>query len=283
MTDSMEAILKRLLVQHGFSVARNATRCEGLLRDTCPDRSREIFILTNAVRQRIPDDLHAPRHSLPLSLMKGFLAKRLCNELGFSDTAARWAVDCWAAALDLEEMHETPAAIPSHPPSNGNKPGRSGSVSPEILAQWEDDLRNGTPAARLGAIAGLAVTPDDGCIGLLIGALANDQADVRSAAFDILSSPGMGATPHLIDALDATDDKIVWRAALALGALRADAAVDPLVGLLQRDGIVPEAAIWALGEIRSSRASTPLLALLKHPSAAISRSAAEALEKIGGR
>jgi HEAT repeat protein len=55
-----------------------------------------------------------------------------------------------------------------------------------------------------------------------------------------------------------------------------------LIGLLKRDGTVLEAAIWALGEIKNPRASTPLLDLLKHPSADISRIAAEALEKIAG-
>ena len=226
MTDPMETILKRLIAQHGISVAHNANRCEGLLRDTCPDRNREIFILTNAVRQHIPEDLRAPRHSLPLSLMKGFLAKRLCDELGFSDAAARWAVNCWAAALDLDAMNDTSGTKSHLSPitrSTRNQLERPGDAfSPEICKQWADDLATGTPTARQDALTNLALHPDKECIELLIGALANDQPDVRCTAFDILTNPAIRAESPLIDALATENQHIVWRAALVLGALRAE-------------------------------------------------------------
>ena len=57
--------------------------CEGLLRDTCPECNREIFVLTHAVRQHVTDDLLSPRHTLPLALTEAFLVKRLEDEWVF--------------------------------------------------------------------------------------------------------------------------------------------------------------------------------------------------------
>lgn len=116
MNDQASILLKSLVARYGTSLAFDPLRCEGLLRDTCPRCSREIFVLVNAVRQQIPADLLTPRHSLPLSLFRGFLAKRLQDELAFSDEAAHWAVDAWADALGLNNGSETleePAASAS--------------------------------------------------------------------------------------------------------------------------------------------------------------------------
>ena len=92
MNDSVRATLARLVTRYGVSVAYDPNRCEGLLRDTCPECTREIFRIVHAVRQHVTDDLLAPRHTLPLALTEGFLAKRLEDELGFSGDVARWAV-----------------------------------------------------------------------------------------------------------------------------------------------------------------------------------------------
>ena len=98
MNDQAARTLKTLIARYGTSVALDPLRCEGLLRDTCPRCNREIFVLVNAVRQQVPADLLAPRHSLPLPLFRGFLVKRLQDEFAFSDEAAHWAVDAWADA-----------------------------------------------------------------------------------------------------------------------------------------------------------------------------------------
>ena len=103
MNDLPRAILKDMIRRYGSSLAQDPVRCEGILRDSCSKCHREIFVLVNASRQRIPADLTAPRLALPLSLMKGFLAKRLQDELGFSDEASRWAVESWADALGVTD------------------------------------------------------------------------------------------------------------------------------------------------------------------------------------
>lgn len=276
MNDTARATLARLVARYGVSVAHDANRCEGLLRDTCPDCTKEIFILTSAVRQRVPADLLAPRQTLPLSLVQGFLVKRLEDELGFSDDAAHWAVACWSEALGLSDPVRAPATT-----STPSREASRASVSPALREQWASDLAHASVAVRLGAIKNLAANPDPDTTRLLIRALDNDTGAVRAAAFDVLSDPAAGATDALIGALEDNPDGVVWRAALVLAGLQERRAVAAIVPLLGRQGIVREAAIWALGEIGSSDAATPLMKLLDDTDAGVRLAAEEALKKIG--
>jgi hypothetical protein len=147
--------------------------------------------------------------------------------------------------------------------------------------QWADDLESASPDTRLDAVTGLSHTMDPRSIRLIIGALANDHWRVRNAAYDALTGQGDAVIPFLTEALDDTNDDIVWRAALILGSLRGHGAVEPLISLLERDMKIRECAIWALGEIRDQRGSTALLKFLNSPDLHISREAEQSLRKIG--
>jgi HEAT repeat protein len=284
MNDLPRQILKDLLVRYGISVAYDPIRCEGLLRDTCPKCNREIFVLVHAVRLHVPAELLAPRHALPMTLVKGFLAKKLSDELAFSDVAAHWAVDSWAEALGLSD----PASAGSQARNGRGEalPGHMSTspeivpVNPALLEQWAGDLGTASLAARLEIVAGLSREPGPDAIRLLIGALANDRWEVRSAAFDVLTALGPAAIPDLLKAIHGTDEGVIWRVVLILGAKRSGEAVDELIALLERDPPIRDAAIWALGEIGSRRASTPLMNLVMHGSVPASRQAADALKKI---
>jgi hypothetical protein len=280
MNDSVRATLASLISRYGVSVAHDPNRCEGLLRDTCPQCSREIFVLVHAVRQHVTDDLLAPRHTLPLALTEGFLAKRLEDELGFSGDVARWAVVSWAEALGLADPAPS-AATPKTPAESVPSVQHTTPTNPALREQWAADLGHAPRSVRLGIVANLAGAPDTGNLRLLIGALENDDWTVRSAAFDALSDPGIGPAPVLIDALHDTSDGIAWRVALILGTLRTPDAIDALFPLLDRSPVVRDAAIWALGEIGSRRAATPLMKLLRHPDAGVCQAAEDALKKIG--
>jgi len=280
MNDLARTTLVRLVTRYGISVARDPNRCEGLLRDTCPQCTKEIFVLTHAARLHVTDDLLAPRHTLPLSLTEGFLVKRLEDELGFSGEAARWAVAAWAEALGLE----TPAAPrttagPSPAPEPVARPMTPADRA--LYDQWAADLPRASRQARLEIVTSLAGTPGPESTGLLIAALENDDPLVRSAAFDVLADEKAGAGPALATALRNAPDGIAWRASLVLGTLKDRDAVGALVPLLDGPPPVRDAAIWALGEIGDRRAATPLMNLLRRPEPDASPAVEEALKKIG--
>ncbi|MFZ0005216.1 MAG: HEAT repeat domain-containing protein [Methanoregula sp.] len=276
MNDTARTMLSRLIALYGVSIAHDANRCEGLLRDTCPECSREIFVLVHAVRQHIPDDLLTPRHALPLALTEAFLIKRLEDELGFSSEVARWAVISWAEALGRAD----PAPIKQDdrvlqvPTAEG--------TDPVLRQEWAEKICRTSRSVRLGIIANLAGAPEAGNVRLLIDALENDDWTVRSAAFDVLCDPKTNATSLLIDALHDATEGTTWRVTLILGALHASDAIGTLIPLLDRSPIIQDAAIWALGEIGSIQASTPLMKLLHHHDSGVVQEVADALKKIGG-
>ena len=284
MNDQAARILSSLVARYGTSIASDPLRCEGLLRDTCPRCSREIFVLINAVRQQVPTDLLSPRHSLPPALFRGFLVKRLQDELGLSDDAAHWAVDTWAAALGLDsgtdnrisEATATPdtARIGVLFPEDGAL-----STSTEQRAEWVAELESGSIEARLATIRHIAESQDRESARLLISTLENSSWKVRETAFDALMGLEDQAVPGLTEALGDPHEQVVVPCILLLGASRARAAIDPLLALLE-SGTGPKGyAVWALGEIGDDRAITPLTRLLNSDDAKLRSDAERALGK----
>jgi hypothetical protein len=285
MNDLPRTILKDLVRCYGLSLIGDALRTEGLLRDTCGEHPREIFVLVHALRQQIPADLLACRQSLPLPVLKGILARRLEDELSYSEQASRWAVESWAEALGLPgesssgDTATNPAAATTPDPAVHND-DLSGDKTRQQLA---DDLESPGLESRLRAVTDLALLEDTQSIRLLIGALENGNWQVRRAAFDALSERGTDAIPVLLEALNDTSDAIIWRVVLVLGFLQTPDGVDPLISLLGKSGVIRECAIWSLGEMGDARASGPLLKFLQAQDPVVSREAAEALRKIGNR
>jgi hypothetical protein len=286
MNEQVPAILRSLVARYGQSLALDPLRCEGLLRDTCTHAGREIFVLVNAVRQQVPADLISPRHSLPAPLIRGFLVKRLQDELAFSEEAAGWAVDTWAGALGVTEGFEGcgPAELSLPLPGPGAKrpaflPDLSDST-PEERAAWARDLESGKPEARLAAVAGLLHSGDRECIRLLVSTLENSSRQVREAAFDALVALGETAVPHLVDALGDSHEQVVIPAIIALGAIRSRAGVDPLILVLDGGGEPARYAAWALGECHDDRATTPLAKRISSSDTILQLAAEEALRKL---
>lgn len=96
--------LKRLLKQYGQELIDDPRRTEALLRDHCGQHSREIFVLVNAQKQRIPSELMAAPAWMPRQATYSRLSRLLQTKLAITEDAADWAVASWAAALDLEAM-----------------------------------------------------------------------------------------------------------------------------------------------------------------------------------
>lgn len=286
MNDAARTILLSLVSRYGTTIGSDPLRCEALLRDTCPRCRREIFVLVNAVRQQVPMDLLSPRHSLPPELFRDFLKKRLQDELAFSDEAATWAVDSWAMALGVDTNQNSVNSDLSYGNAN-RRPGitfpedQFPGTDPEQRAEWAASLESKDCEVRIVAIRAMARDPDSEALRLLITALENSSWKVREAAFDALITAGIRGVPHLIDALRDSHEQVVTSTSLALGALRAKDATEPLIALLEqnRDGI--PAVIWALGEIRDSRAITPLTRFLNNRDPQIVAETEAALKKLG--
>lgn len=93
--------LVEIFAKKGRSMIENPRRLEGLLRDYCGAHKREISVLVAAVEEHAVLDLLAASPSVPRKVLLSRLAQRLCDNLGLSMEAARWAIESWALALGL--------------------------------------------------------------------------------------------------------------------------------------------------------------------------------------
>ena len=93
--------LAKIVSQYGKEILTNPQRCEGLLRDTCKDTQREVFVLTSVQKKHVPEELLSQIQSVPKDILIRRLAERTSNEFGFADDFAIWAIVTWALALSL--------------------------------------------------------------------------------------------------------------------------------------------------------------------------------------
>jgi hypothetical protein len=101
MNDKARTTLAELIAKHGKTLSDDPRKTEGLLRDLCGDQRREISVLVGAMRERVPADLQASQGGTPMPMVVGRLGKRLEDNLGLAEDAARWAVESWGLALGV--------------------------------------------------------------------------------------------------------------------------------------------------------------------------------------
>ncbi len=106
--------LQELIARYGDTLVDNPRRTRALLMDLCGEYRPEIFILTTAQEEQVPDDLLDIQNGVPTALLVAQLTKRLMENRALNESAARWAVESWALALGMEI---TPIeSLPSTPP-----------------------------------------------------------------------------------------------------------------------------------------------------------------------
>ncbi|MUG96830.1 DUF4101 domain-containing protein [Scytonema sp. UIC 10036] len=101
MHDLPRQILGQIITKHGISVAEDPRYCEGLLRDYCGEYQREIAVLVDAVKQRVPADIMSSQNTMPREVLLSRLTRRLQDNLALTEEAAKWAVESWALALGV--------------------------------------------------------------------------------------------------------------------------------------------------------------------------------------
>jgi uncharacterized RDD family membrane protein YckC len=99
--------LYELIHKYGRSLCDEPTRTKGLLSDFCGQYRKEINVLIIALQEGIPGNLLlSSQNSIPQTVTLTRLSKRLHDNLGLDEEAARWAVESWALALNLVSQLE---------------------------------------------------------------------------------------------------------------------------------------------------------------------------------
>ena len=123
-TDHPRQQLHYIISHYGRSVCDEPKRCEGLLKDLCPQHKREVNLLMGALREGVAKELLKPNQLLPLETVISRLSHKLHDELGFDSALAQWAVESWALVLGVK--FNSVVIVPS-----ADK-GKAGMGSPQI-------------------------------------------------------------------------------------------------------------------------------------------------------
>jgi ribosomal protein S27E len=106
MNDLPHQKLCQIVATYGKSLCDDPKRCEALLRDLCGQHRREVNVLVSALKERVAADLRASSTGVPREVLLARLTKRLCDNLGLAEEAARWGVESWALALGVISSQE---------------------------------------------------------------------------------------------------------------------------------------------------------------------------------
>lgn len=107
MHDTPREKLRQLILRFGPDVGLDARRCEALLRDVCSSSfKREIFALSNAVKEGVPAEIQSTSPVVPRDVLFTRCAARLHDNLGISPELCRWTVETWAYALGTVSKSE---------------------------------------------------------------------------------------------------------------------------------------------------------------------------------
>jgi tetratricopeptide (TPR) repeat protein len=105
--------------EYGQSLWENPRRLKAFLIDDCRGQyKREIFVLVSALEQGIATDL-LRSSQVPTEILLSRLIKRIQDDLGLSEEAARYAVESWAQALDkMPQQQERQEAVTEESEAN---------------------------------------------------------------------------------------------------------------------------------------------------------------------
>jgi WD40 repeat protein len=99
MTDQLRRMLCDIVTTHGAGVADDPARCGELLRQAAPEDGAGVEALLRALETHVPARLALLTEPLSLAPLTSGLVRRLVDEQGLSEEAARWAIESWAVAL----------------------------------------------------------------------------------------------------------------------------------------------------------------------------------------
>jgi HEAT repeat protein len=162
--------------------------------------------------------------------------------------------------------------------------GCGASAQADLVDQQIASLKSPDAAVRENAAGALGILKDPRAVEPLIGALQDPEVKVRyTAATSLGMIKDQRAVAPLIPLLKERDFEMQLSVSMALGRLRDPRAIEPLIAVMTDPSLGDgRFAIMALQQIGPA-STEPLLVLLKNGDANTRKTAAYALEGIGGK
>jgi hypothetical protein len=136
--------LREIVAHYGEAIVDDPRRCRALLLDLCGEHRREIFVLTTAQEEQVPNDLLEMKSRMPTSVLVAQLTRRLMDNRALTEDAARWAVESWALALGMDvegasvgdlaqqrtsPVRQTPSSVRRRSPDRGEEGASVGDLA----------------------------------------------------------------------------------------------------------------------------------------------------------
>jgi len=176
MNEQPRQKLREIVARHGHSIAYDARRCEGLLRDYAGQHRREVSVLVSALEEQVPQDLLAPSAGTPRAVLLKRLARRLSDNRAISEPAAAWSVNAWAFALGLitgDELKAIEEASPAASATVDDEGDEDTARARDATAQTPSGRTAQAPSGRARASGGTrAKAPADA--GSLVASASGD-------------------------------------------------------------------------------------------------------------
>lgn len=106
MNFAVKQKLKDIINTYGVSILNEPKRIEAILKDYCYENRKEIFLIMSAINENIAQELQNVKHAVAQLGIVNRLIKRLCDNLGITEDNAKWAVESWIYALDLNKEED---------------------------------------------------------------------------------------------------------------------------------------------------------------------------------
>ncbi len=101
MNDQARQALCEIVARYGRGVSDEPRRVQALLSDLCPGMTKEVSVLVTAAERGVPQEAASSSPQLPPQAVVNRATRRLVDETGLTEEAARWAVESWAVALGV--------------------------------------------------------------------------------------------------------------------------------------------------------------------------------------
>ena len=120
-------VLRGIVVAQGNSIIDDPRRLRAMLKDLAASHPGQISLLLSAVDAQVPHKL-LDSGGTPVPLLEARLVEDLEKTMFLTGSAARWAVQAWAFALDLRLA--CPRALGSQPPGEPSPAAAAPAVTP---------------------------------------------------------------------------------------------------------------------------------------------------------
>jgi hypothetical protein len=168
--DIARATFIDIIQRQGYALIDDPWELEQVLARALPNHKPERSVLIAAAKERIPTDIRAATGGVPSTSLRANLAARLRDNRGITDDLARWAVDCWAAALGITPSGTHAALTPPVMRAAKPKPQEQAKPASDVWTalpndrgpaqQKDDDWIDDAPAVNKAPVNNAARAPD---------------------------------------------------------------------------------------------------------------------------